>query len=284
MDAWTLFREADDDYFTEEALNQLVKEQDVAGIYNLAGHYYKLEHYDLALKYYEMAAELGESNAVTYIGDIWRNGYTGTVDYEKAYLCYSSNAAHNTLSTIRIADMYRDGCYVEQNYEKYSLIIEELFERYLDGSYLYVAIPDILSRMAGIFRDWGDNAKAVFLFREAKAASNEQMPDNPKVEDLRRMEEIVNGLYSLTDIDVDKIDLFDCYYVLKTPRTVSFFYNGMQYDVQSVINKDGISILFGGKWYRTAEDFLRKAVIEENGIISIRNELYDFGVKENGTR
>ena len=173
MNAWKMFNEEDDDFFIEEALNYLVKEQDVAGIFNLAAHYYKLECYDLALKYYEMAANLGDTNAITYIGDIWLNGYVGKVDYEKAYSCYSSNAAHNALSKIRIADMYRDGCYVEQDYDKYCSIIGELYERFLQGSYLYIAVPEILSRMAGIFEKNGNHAKASQLLKEAKDWLNE---------------------------------------------------------------------------------------------------------------
>ncbi len=180
MDPWKMFSEyeceqgnnEEDDFIIEEILNCLVMEQDVAGIFNLAAHYYDRENYDIALKYFEMAAEMGDTNSVRYIGDIWRCGDTGPIDYEKAYLCYSSIADYDTLSRIRIADMYRDGCYVEQDYDKYCSIIEELYNRYLEGSYLFIAVLEILSRMAGIYKDRGDNTRAAQLLKEAEDWNN----------------------------------------------------------------------------------------------------------------
>ncbi len=288
MDAWKLFsdyrckpiKNEDDDFVIEEILNCLVEEQDAVGIFNLASHYYDCENYELALRYFEMAAELGDTHSLTYIGDIWHYGYTGTVDYEKAFLCYSSNADHNTLSKIRIADMYRDGCYVEKDYDKYCSIIEELYSRYVQGSYLFIAVPDILFRMAGILKHRGNQAQAILLLKEAKTWLDENMADIPRPEELHLMQEVVIELYSITD--VDEIDLFDCFYVLQTPKTVTFSFNGKEYDIQSVQEEERISVFFEGTWYRTIEDFVRKAVIEENSITAIRNELCDFKVKEYG--
>ena len=93
----------------------------------LGGVYYARRDFDLALKYYEMAADLGSEFAIEGLGYIWYYGRTGTVDYEKAFR-YFSSLKHNIVAQYKVADMYKNGYYVEKDYKKYKRIIERLYE------------------------------------------------------------------------------------------------------------------------------------------------------------
>ena len=78
------------------------------------------------------------------------------------------------------------------------------------------------------------------------------------------MRSFVEMLYSLTKVDVNKCDIFDSYYLLQQPCLIIFNYDGVQHTVMSVLEEDGsISVKYDGeKWYRTPDDFLKKAEID----------------------
>ena len=76
----------DDTFLYTEALNYLIQEaKDPRAMMELGGYYYGLRRFDLALKYYEMAAAMDSTDAYECLGYIWYYGRTGTIDYEKAF-------------------------------------------------------------------------------------------------------------------------------------------------------------------------------------------------------
>lgn len=76
------------------------------------------------------------------------------------------------------------------------------------------------------------------------------------------MRSFVDKLYSLTEFDIKNCDIFDCYYLLTKPCMIKFEYDGRLYAVEAVReDDDSISVKFGDKWYRTPDDFLKKAEI-----------------------
>ena len=96
---------------------------------DLGSYYYDRRQFDLALKYYEMTYELGDHDIAVCLGYIWYYGRTGTVDYEKAFRYFSEAAAlGNDEGKRKLADMYKNGYFVEPDYAKYCSIIEELYE------------------------------------------------------------------------------------------------------------------------------------------------------------
>lgn len=73
--------------------------------------------YQLALKYYQIAADQGSGNAINHIGEMYRYGYGVDVDYQQAKRWYLKGVKANyILSAHNIAEMYYLGEGVEQNY------------------------------------------------------------------------------------------------------------------------------------------------------------------------
>lgn len=292
MDEWEIhngyFRKRihteDDDFMFEEACNSLIiNSSDPVAMINLADHYYKEQNYELALKYFEMADACGEPFAAEHIGDIWYNGYTGRTDYEKAFHCYSKMAEHYTPSTFKLADMYRYGQYVEQDYEKYCSMIEDMYAYFQN-----VGNPnceaDVCLRMAEILLDRGQEDEADDLLQSAKFELSLRMSGMPSVEDLRLMKRIIDLMYSIMPIKEAELDLFDLYYLLKEPATVEFYgLSDEKYIIRSTEYEEGISIQFKDQWYRSVEDFFRRAKVGEMYLIQLRDVFNSFKVVEIGT-
>lgn len=69
-----------------------------------------------ALKYYQMAAELGSRQAQENLGYCYYYGRSVPVDYEKAFHYFALGAFDGHLiSLYKIGDMYRNGYYVKKN-------------------------------------------------------------------------------------------------------------------------------------------------------------------------
>lgn len=114
------FSEAMDFLITEEH-----KPQDMM---YLGGVYYEMRRFDLALKYYEMAAAYDYDEAYECLGYIWYYGRTGEKDYKKAFEYFSKMMDKgNLVAAYKVADMYKNGYYVKQNQVMYEKIIEDLY-------------------------------------------------------------------------------------------------------------------------------------------------------------
>lgn len=76
----------EDDFRYTEALSFIIEStKDPRVMMELGGWYYENRHFDLALKYYEMAAEYNNTEAYVCLGYIWYYGRTGEKDFEKAF-------------------------------------------------------------------------------------------------------------------------------------------------------------------------------------------------------
>ena len=118
----------DEEFEYIEALDFMIRSSaDPRYMMQLGGYYYGQRVFDLALKYYEMAAELDYEEANECLGYVWYYGRTGTKDYEKAFKYFTAAAKRgNTVAKYKIADMYKNGYFVEKDYEKYKKLIREL--------------------------------------------------------------------------------------------------------------------------------------------------------------
>ena len=101
----------EEEFMFIEAMNFLIEERkDPRDMMNLGGYYYEKKHFDLALKYYEMAASMDYDEAYECLGYIWYYGRTGEKDYKKAYECFSRLMEKgNPGAAYKIADMYKNG-------------------------------------------------------------------------------------------------------------------------------------------------------------------------------
>ena len=95
---------SDEDFFIfTEAMDFLIREQNnPRDMMHLGGVYYERRNFELALKYYEMAAEYENIYAISDLGYIWYYGRTGERDYEKAFYYFNKAAEMGSLIAERV--------------------------------------------------------------------------------------------------------------------------------------------------------------------------------------
>ncbi len=271
-----------DEFAFTEAMSFLINEtKDPEYMLDLGGFYYSRKNYDLALKYYNMSAELGNSDAIECLGYIWYYGRTGTVDYEKAFGYFSHGMEKGMpVSTYKVADMYKNGYFVERNYEKYVDIIEKLYDRMKGSRGLYEPIPDICTRLAKIRIGQGRTDEALQLYLYAKLFLAQRLKYNDFFGDISVMMWLIDDMYKIREFDRISFDFYDMFYLMTSPCRIFFRYNGKEYMVECVRDDDGsVSIGFDGKWYRQRDDFYKKARIEGNRLTAIYDGMYLFRVE-----
>ena len=268
----------DETFEYTEALSYLITEKnDPRAMMELGGHYYELREFDLALKYYDMAAALDYEAANECLGYIWYYGRTGTKDYEKAFRYFSAAAKKgNIVARYKIADMYKNGYHVEKDYGKYKQIIRELYPEVRGAKNVFEPLPEIYTRLAHIEAEEGNADRAVDLYWDAKNFLAQRIRFNPFFGNLNIMKWLIEDLYKLTPADPSDMDLFDMYYWLLEPVEITFRYQGERYRI-SCVNEEGENvIMFGDKWFRNVDDFFKKAQIDGKLLTEINRDLYDF--------
>ena len=274
----------DEEFEYTEALGFMIKTTaDPRYMMALGGYYYGLRDFDLALKYYDMAAELGYEEANECLGYVWYYGRTGTKDYEKAFKYFSAAAEKgNPVARYKIADMYKNGYFVDRDYEKYKQIIRELYPEVEGARYLGEPLPEVFTRLAAIEAEEGNTYKAVDLYFRAKDFLAQRIMHNPFFGNMNIMKWLIEDLYKLTEPDPLEMDLFDLYYWLTKPCRISFRAERKKHVVSCVEENGEYVISFEGQWYRNVDDFFRKATIGGELLTDKMRYLDNFILEEGG--
>ena len=275
----------DDDFFLfTEAMDFLINEEhNPRDMMYLGGVYYDMKNFDLALKYYEMAASMDYDEAYECLGYIWYYGRTGERDYKKAFEYFTKMMDKgNLVATYKVADMYKNGYYVDKNMDKYKAIIESLYSKVLDCSNVFEPVPEVFTRLAHIRMEEDRNEEAVELFLRAKDWLAQRIQYNAFFGNLNIMKWLIDDLYGLIEFDEDYFDFFDLYYLLKSPHKISFEYKEKIQNLESVMEGDECTVCFNGKWFRSRDDFFKDALIVGTNIklTSVYRDLYAFEVIE----
>ena len=268
----------DEEFMLLEAIQFLAeKTGDTRWMRELGGIYYEQKNFELALKYYEMADEFGDAWAPEGLGYIWYYGRTGKRDYEKAFNYYQKAAKNGfTKSKIKLADMYKNGYHVEKDYEKYCHMIESAYDDVKNAKNLFEPKPEVFSRLARIRKEEGRQEDAINLYIDTKDFLAQRIKYSLFFGDLNIMKWIIEDLYTMIPIDYAAFDLYDLYYILKTPEVIAFKYMDKEYIVEACEDNGDVSIKFYDEWYRSTDDFFYKAAIDDQRIIAISDKLYDF--------
>ncbi|MDO4477615.1 MAG: hypothetical protein Q4B73_01070 [Lachnospiraceae bacterium] len=273
-------RKPDDEEFFmfTEAMDFLIHEEHKPqDMMYLGGVYYEMKHFDLALKYYEMAATYDYDPAYECLGYIWYYGRTGQRDYKKAYMYFSRLMEKGDLvSTYKVADMYRNGYYVEKDMAKYESIIEKLYLKVLKCRNVFDPVPEVFTRLARIRTSQECYEEAVDLYLRAKDFLAQRIYYNAFFGNLNIMKWLIDDLYELIEFDEECFDFFDLYYLLKTPHVITFDFDDRIYRLESVMEGDECVVNFDGQWYHSRDDFFRDACIDDVKLTSLYNELYGF--------
>jgi hypothetical protein len=100
------------------------------------------------------------------------------------------------------------------------------------------------------------------------------------------MKWMIEDIYRLRPFDGDSMDLYDLYYVLRSPVKVRFMFEGKTHEVEAVEEDGVLSIRFDEGWYRSVDSFFRSAELEGELLTARYEELYDFqltGSDDHGT-
>ena len=274
-------RPSEDDIFMfTEAMNFLIDStHNSEYMLELGGMYYGARHFDQALKYYDMSCSYGNSEAAICLGYIWYYGRTGEKDYQKAFKYFSRGMElGDPVATYKVADMYKNGYYVEKDADRYKTIMEDLYLKYKDSR--RGPLADIFTRIARIRVEEGRITDALLLYDRSRKILAHKLIRNSFFGDLNVMKWTTEAIYELRDFDKNDIDLYDLYYLLKEPVTVRFRFEDRPYEVKAVAEDGETVICFGDKWYRTTDDFFKKASIGDYLLTTLYDELEDFEVTE----
>ena len=256
-------------------LIEVTKESDY--MVELGAMYYEESFYDLALKYYEMAAEYNNRYAITDLGYIWYYGRTGEKNYEKAFFYFNkAREMGDLIAAYKAADMYRNGYFVEKDERKYKSIIEELYPEVKKAVSLDAPLPEVYTRLARIRSEEGKREEALELYDAARDFLSRRIALHPFFGDLNIMKWMIADIYKLREFDPEYFELYDLYHVLASPAKVSFVYNESEHEVEAVREGEGLAIRFDDRWFRSIDDFFNKAELEDEHITTLWEDVYDF--------
>ncbi len=272
----------DEVFMFTEAMNFLIEElKDPADMLYLGGYYYEIKKFDLALKYYEMAASFDYEPAYECLGYIWYYGRTGERDYKKAFEYFSRMMDKgNLVAAYKVADMYKNGYYVEKNYDTYCRMIEELYPIVSKCRNLFDPVPEVYTRLAKIRKEEHKEQEAVNLYLIAKDFLAQRIRYNAFFGNLNIMKWLIDDLYEIVDFDEEYFDFYDLYYLLKTPHKIIFMYKKQEMNLESVLEGGTCSVCFNGKWYRSRDDFFKDAMVDGTVATSVYDDFYGFEVIE----
>ena len=218
------------------------------------------------------------------LGLLYYHGYIGDPDHPDVHRAYrffvkSAILAPNRAALTKLADMYRNGYYVEKDPQKYKEIIEELYRKIRRRKGDSGLVPEIYTRLAGIRTEEGKTDEALELYDQAREELTWRIMNNPFFGNLTIMKWLIADVYALRTFDPDDIDLYDFYYLFQKPCTVRFKLDGEQYEAECVI-EDGVPVIrFGDRWFRNADDFFAQAEIDGELLTTWVYEFYDFEVE-----
>ncbi len=259
----------EDEFTYTEALKFLIeKTKEPKYMCELGWYYCEKKRFDLEIKYLELAAESGYLPAMEELGYMWYYGQHGEKDYDKAFYYFSKGAEGDSGNgslwcKYKLADMYRYGCSVPKDENKYQEMIEAAYEEVYPPKYLNDPFPEISLRLAGIRDEQGMKEEAIDLLKEAKNFLAERLSVDPFWGHIEVMGRIVRYLYKMTPYDPDRGDFYDLFYLTEKPGKYRMTRNGKKIELEVTEENGQKAISYEGKWYRSFEDFCMKA--ENNG-------------------
>lgn len=270
----------EDRFLFAEAMDFLIRETKNSDyMVDLGAMYYEQRQFDLALKYYEMAAEYGNCYAISDLGYIWYYGRTGEKNYEKAFYYFDkARQMGDLIAAYKVADMYKNGYYVRQDYEKYKEIIEDLYPKVKNARILGDPLPEVFTRLAKIRTEEGDVKEALRLYDLARDFLSQRIQSHAFFGDLNIMKWMIEDVYKLREFDRENFGLYDLYYLLQSPARIRFTFECEEHEVESVPENGFLSIRFDDKWFRTIDDFFKKAELDGELLTTRYEELLDFEV------
>ena len=264
--------------FLDAILFLIEETQDPYFMTYYGGYFYEKRDFKTAKKYYEMAAKKKYPSAYLCLGYIYYYGRVGEPDYDKAFKYYKlASDCDIDEAAYKLADMYKNGYGVQQSYETYVSIIEDLYDKYNHYKLDPASRVGVLTRMARIRKQEGNNDEAIKIFTLAKnIIVDERFSVNPFFGDINVIKWITQDIYSLKEFDYNSFDLFDVFYLLDKVHEISFKCDGKEITIQIDKKEEGYKITCMGKGYASYEEFLNKATLDGEAIVAKARAFSEF--------
>lgn len=277
-------RTKEEDFEYEEALLYLFNEtKEAKYVYYLGSHYYEQRVFDLALKYYSLARDLGYTCVNLCLGYVFYYGRTGERDYKSAFEAFKTiiearlgdhfelGEVHSLMkveASIKLADMYKNGYYVSKNYDEYKNIINNLYKDidFKKEHNVFNPYVEIALRKARILEEEGKIDEALELYYICKEELAIRLSCNLFFGDINQMSWTINDIYRLTEFDKVSFDLYDLFYLLKDEHIIQFLFNNKTYIIESKKVNEEMSYRFEDKWYRSFNELLAKTTIKDESL------------------
>lgn len=269
----------EDDLNYLNALNYLIEQEEDNSNYLLAkgAFYYEHKNFNEAIKYYVMSASKNNYQALTNLGYIYYYGRCGEKNYEKAFNYYNEAAKANVLEAkLKLADMYKNGYYVDKDNKKALELVKEIYEVEKENDLIYALIPECALRLGGYYIESNQEESAINILKEGKEFLKKRMFYESFFGNFTIMDGIVSLLYSISTPDVVSLDIYDLFYILKTPIEISFIFNETEYLVTSFLYNDKIMIHFLDDEYTSIKDFLSNASINDTSLRCLVYNIKEF--------
>lgn len=252
-----------------EALIFLSDNGDPLATTYLGGTYYEMKKFDLAEKYYKIAADKGVVGAMNGLGYIYYYGRVGERDYEKAYKYYKMASDLGSIQdTIKLSDMYKNGYYVEKDVDKsYELLMRAYNNTNNDEENRFWHMPEIASRLATIKLNKGEIEEGInYLYSARSILINRIAYTGAFWGDLTIMEIIEANLFKYDETIKYDDCIYNLFELLKIEGEYRFICKKEVYVVSAIKDEDGIAIKFLDNWYKSAKDFFLKAKLKDKKI------------------
>lgn len=208
--------------------------------------------------------------------DFWSADKKVELDSPMDYDLYI-NAAY------KLADMYHAGRCGKKDFARYSEIIFSLYVMMSDPIYDMVPdyhMPEIELRMSDIcLEDGGSHLPelgignkpdagyaaqlALDCLLDAKSRMASRLLDARFFGNFSIMKSIVLKIHSLSDPDAEELDLYDLYFILQKPCTVTFRGRGeKRHTIVAELDEHAVAVCLDGKWYRTADELIMRGSID----------------------
>lgn len=253
----------EDDIALIHALEFLINEtNNPEYMVELGAWYYRQKQFDLAEEYYLMASKQEYNAAYECLGYIYYYGRVVHPDYEKAFHYYKlASDQGNLIASYKVADMYKNGYYVQKDYPRYVQMIKDLYPKIQGATNTFDPVPEIYSRLAKIYVEEGNEDQAIQLLLIAKEFQSQRLMYSQFFGDLTIMKYIVQDLYALIQFDPDFMDLFDLYYALKKPCKIAIEILGEDYIIEAKYEDGLFFICMDDKNYENVDQFFLNAKV-----------------------
>ena len=222
---------------------------------------------------YLFAVECGDEHTAYVLGKLYESGGLGKPDYAKAYEYYlraskikpigdgtfdnSYRQVHND-AKIRLAEMYKNGIYVEKDTDRYKDLINEVYEDVKDKDWIYIRYEALFAK-AKLELEKGNIEEGSEILYQAREEYWYVLKFMMQREDYELLGEMNETLYKYQELDYTDIGPADITELLKEPLTVSFLYDDIFYKIRTYNDGDNMAVEFDDKLYRNPIDFIMKA-------------------------